>query len=144
MRPVRLGTGMTHHFALSVPDQDALGSGVSSCNSRGVPVRERLEDEVFPSIVLQDPDGQVIEVVSQTPGLAGDEPPAELGQKASLAALARIAPRRDRSESDTIDRPGTSRQLTRSFTMTTSQPGRQERPRPNHPSIPKRALATST
>jgi glyoxalase family protein len=84
MRPARLGTGMTHHFALSVPDQDALGQWREFLHSSGVPVRERLDEEVFPSIVLRDPDGQVIEVVAQTPGLAGDQPPAELGRKLRL------------------------------------------------------------
>ncbi len=84
MRPVRLGTGMTHHFALSVPDQDALWQWREFLHASGVPVRERLGEAVFPSIALQDPDGQVIEVVSQTPGLAGDEPTAELGRKLRL------------------------------------------------------------
>lgn len=84
MRPVRLGTGMTHHFALSVPDRDALGQWQVFLQSSGVPVQDRADEEIFPSIVLQDPDGQVIELVSQAPGLAGDELPAELGSKLRL------------------------------------------------------------
>lgn len=84
MRPVRPGTGMTHHFALKVPDQDALGQWGEYLRSRGVPVRERLEEEVFPSIVVQDPDGQIIEVVSQTPGLSGGEPAMSLGKHLRL------------------------------------------------------------
>jgi glyoxalase family protein len=75
---------MTHHFALSVPDQDALWQWREFLLSSGVPVRERVDEEVFPSIVLQDPDGQIIEMVSQTPGLAGTEPLAELGRNLRL------------------------------------------------------------
>jgi glyoxalase family protein len=84
MRPVRLGTGMTHHFALSVPDQDALSQWREFLQSSGVPVHKRLDEEIFPSIEVQDPDGQIIEIVAQSPGLAGEGPPAALGRKLHL------------------------------------------------------------
>jgi glyoxalase family protein len=86
MRPVRPGTGMTHHFALAVPDQTALTEWWEYLQSRGVAVSERLDDEAFPSVVLRDPDGQIIEIVSQPPGLAADEPIAALGRTLHLPA----------------------------------------------------------
>ena len=123
MRPVRPGTGMTHHFALGVPDQDALGEWREYLRSNGVQANESLDEEIFPSIALQDPDGLVIEIVSQTPAVAGDDPVAGAGAKSAPTILTRVASFGDRSQSAAIDRAGAGGQLTRSTTMVVSSAG---------------------
>ena len=89
---------MTHHFALGVPDQDVLGDWREYLLSNGVQANESLDEEVFPSIALQDPDGLVIEIVSQTPAVAGDEPVAELGRNLRLPSS--LESRRSEIEAD--------------------------------------------
>jgi glyoxalase family protein len=81
---VRMGAGQTHHFALSVADEQSqlewrerlvrAGLGVS-------PVRERC---YFKSIYTQDPDGHIVELATAGPGFATDETVANLGGSLQL------------------------------------------------------------
>jgi len=84
MRPVRMGTGMTHHFALSVPDEDALGAWRDHLNAINVPTTEIKDRSYFRSIYLSDPDGHIVEIASDTPGFTTDETPEELGRSLQL------------------------------------------------------------
>jgi glyoxalase family protein len=84
MRPVRHGSGMTHHFALSVPDDEALGAWHDYLSARGAPTTAIRDQAYLGSISLHDPDGLIIEVASNTPGLTADESHAELGRTLRL------------------------------------------------------------
>ena len=73
MRPVRAGAGLTHHFALSVPDEDALANWHDMLNSSGVATSDIEDHAYFRSITLHDPDGHIIEIATDTAGLTTGE-----------------------------------------------------------------------
>ena len=80
MRPVRIGTGMTHHFALSVSDEDVLAGWRDYLNAIGVPTTEIKDRAYFRSIYLADPDGHIVEIATDIPGFTTDESQMELGR----------------------------------------------------------------
>jgi glyoxalase family protein len=84
MRSARVGAGLTHHFALAVPDEDALVAWRDHLRSRGVRVTDIRDRAYFRSIYFQDPDGLLIEIASDTPGFTVDETRAELGTSLKL------------------------------------------------------------
>ena len=84
MRPFRLGSGMTHHFALSVPDEETLLAWRDTLNENGVPTTDIRDRAYFQSIYLHDPDGLVIELATETPGFRIDESSADLGRALRL------------------------------------------------------------
>ncbi len=84
MRPARIGAGMTHHFALSVPDEDALVAWRDALNANGVPTTDVRDRAYFKSIYLNDPDGHIIELATKTPGFTTDEDQGRLGQALQL------------------------------------------------------------
>jgi glyoxalase family protein len=84
MRPVRMGSGMTHHFALSVPDEEALAAWHDRLNASGIATTDIRDRAYFRSIYLRDPDGHVVEIASETPGFTADESIEELGRTLRL------------------------------------------------------------
>jgi glyoxalase family protein len=96
MRPVRMGAGLTHHFALSVADEDALGEWHDYLNASGVPTTEIKDRTYFRSIYFHDPDGHLLEIATYTPGFTADEPEAELGRTLQLPHW--LQPRRSEIE----------------------------------------------
>jgi len=84
MRPARMRTGLTHHYALSVPDEDALAAWRDSLRARGVPVTDIRDRAYFRSIYFHDPDGHLVEIASDTPGFTADESLSALGQTLRL------------------------------------------------------------
>ena len=79
MEAGKVGRGSTHHFALSVGSEAELGGWRSYLLSRGVPCSEVLDRTYFKSIYLRDPDGHVVELATDGPGLTADESLEELG-----------------------------------------------------------------
>ena len=77
----RVGVGSTHHFALSVEGEEELEGWRAYLLSRGVPCSEVLDRTYFKSLYLRDPDGHVVELATEGPGLTVDEPPEDLGRK---------------------------------------------------------------
>jgi glyoxalase family protein len=84
MRPVRLGAGLTHHYALSVSDEEALSEWHDYLNASGVPTTGIKDRAYFRSVSFHDPDGHIVEIATDTPGFTIDETDAELGQKLQL------------------------------------------------------------
>lgn len=84
MRPFRLGAGMTHHFALQVPDEDALVAWRDALNDMRVPTTDVKDRVYFKSIYLHDPDGHVVELATAGPGWTYDETPETLGHTLQL------------------------------------------------------------
>jgi catechol-2,3-dioxygenase len=68
-----MGAGLTHHFALSVPDEDALASWHDFLNASGVTTTEIRDHAYFRSISIHDPDGHIIEIATDRPGLTTAE-----------------------------------------------------------------------
>ncbi len=84
MRPVRIGTGMTHHFALSVSDENALVAWRDFLNASDVPTTDIKDRAYFRSIYFSDPDGHIIEIATETPGFMTDETQQKLGRSLQL------------------------------------------------------------
>jgi glyoxalase family protein len=84
MRPATMGAGMTHHYALSVPDEATLAAWRDYLRSRGVPVTDIRDRSYFRSIYFHDPDGHIVEIASDTPGFTADESVEQLGQTLQL------------------------------------------------------------
>ena len=64
---------LAHHFALSVPDEDALARWRDFLDASGVATTEIRDHAYFRSISIHDPDGHIIEIATDTPGLATEE-----------------------------------------------------------------------
>ncbi|MFQ3566876.1 MAG: VOC family protein [Aggregatilineales bacterium] len=76
---VRMGAGQTHHFALSVENEDVQLAWRDRLMAAGYavsPVRDRV---YFKSIYTTDPDGHIVELATLGPGFAVDEPVEALG-----------------------------------------------------------------
>jgi glyoxalase family protein len=96
MRPVRPGAGLTHHFALSVSDEEALLEWREYLNASGVPTTEIMDRAYFRSIAFHDPDGQIVELATGTPGFTSDETEADLGRTLQMPPW--LEPRRSEIE----------------------------------------------
>lgn len=80
----RIGVGQTHHFALSVPDEESqllFRDRLMSAGRRVSPVMNRI---YFKSIYTNDPDGHIVELATAGPGFAVDEEPDKLGERLML------------------------------------------------------------
>jgi glyoxalase family protein len=80
----RQGAGQTHHFALSVPDEETQLLLRARLLQAGLAVSPVMDRCYFKSIYTQDPDGHIIELATAGPGFAVDEPVAALGQTLQL------------------------------------------------------------
>jgi glyoxalase family protein len=87
---------LTHHFALSVSDEEALGEWRDFLTASGVPTTEIKDRAYFRSISFHDPDGQIVEIATGTPGFTTDETEAELGRTLQLPPW--LEPRRSEIE----------------------------------------------
>ncbi|MEO8287931.1 MAG: VOC family protein [Chloroflexota bacterium] len=78
-RRMSMGTGQTHHFALTVPDEDtqlAFRERLIEAGHRVTGPRDRV---YFKSIYTNDPDGHIVELATAGPGFAVDEEMSSLG-----------------------------------------------------------------
>lgn len=75
----RPGIGGTHHFALTVPDYDALLKWKRRISDSGLNVTGPLDRHYFKSIYFNGPDGEILEIATAGPGWAVDEAPDQLG-----------------------------------------------------------------
>ncbi len=83
-RRARIGTGQTHHFALSVPDEDAQLACREELLRAGHQVTPVLDRVYFKSIYTRDPDGHIVELATAGPGFMVDEDEARLGTELKL------------------------------------------------------------
>jgi glyoxalase family protein len=77
----RYGVGGTHHFALTVENEDGLLKWKRRLVDLGVKVDGPFDRHYFKSIYLRDPDGAVVEIATRGPGFAVDEAPDQLGSQ---------------------------------------------------------------
>lgn len=68
-RPARAGTGITHHWALDVPD-DALDFWVDRLTTSGIATTPIEDLGVFRRFAFRDRDGMIIELATSGPGFA--------------------------------------------------------------------------
>jgi glyoxalase family protein len=80
----QMGAGQTHHFALSVPDEEAQLVWRDKLMKAGYRVSPVMDRIYFKSIYTNDPDGHIVELATAGPGFAVDEDVAHLGEKLML------------------------------------------------------------
>ncbi|MSP13709.1 MAG: glyoxalase [Chloroflexi bacterium] len=73
------GIGGTHHVALQVKDYQGLLQWKRRLVDLGLRVTGPLDRHYFVSIYFNDPDGAILEIATQGPGFAIDEPVDRLG-----------------------------------------------------------------
>ena len=78
-RPVRMGSGLTHHFAFAVENEDVQADYQEKLRKAGYRVSQILDRVYFRSIYTSDPDGHIVELATVGPGFLHDEGEAELG-----------------------------------------------------------------
>ncbi|HEV2526949.1 MAG TPA: VOC family protein [Thermomicrobiales bacterium] len=94
-KAARLGTGQTHHFALTVPD-DSLGYWIerlTGAGTRTTPIRDQTYTR---GVLFQNPDGHILELATSSPGMTVDERADALGRDLMLPP--RLAAQRERIE----------------------------------------------
>lgn len=69
----RPGIGGTHHFALRVADRDALLRWKRRLTDLGLRVIGPYDRHYFTSLYVRDPDGQIVEIATDGPGMFWDE-----------------------------------------------------------------------
>ena len=84
VRQVQMGVGQTHHFALSVPDEETQLVWREKLVKAGLPVSPVMDRIYFKSIYTNDPDGHIVELATAGPGFMLDEDIATLGQALKL------------------------------------------------------------
>lgn len=91
----RPGIGGTHHVALRVKDRDALLRWKRRLTDLGLRVIGPYDRQYFTSIYFRDPDGVILEIATEGPGMLVDEPRDAGGddvvQRAPAPALVRGA-----------------------------------------------------
>jgi glyoxalase family protein len=79
-----MGAGQTHHFALTVENDDEQAKWREKLVKAGLQVSPIMDRSYFHSIYLRDPDGHIVEIATLNPGFAIDEPIADLGSALRL------------------------------------------------------------
>ena len=82
--PANIGAGQTHHFALSVPDQESQLAWREKLLQAGLQVSPVMDRIYFQSIYTSDPDGHIVELATTGPGFLFDEAEAGLGRQLKL------------------------------------------------------------
>lgn len=87
-----LGTGSVHHIALRAKDDNEQAALRGLLVAAGMDPTPMLDRTYFHSIYLREPGGVIVEVATDPPGFAVDEPADALGGKLVLPAW--LEPRR--------------------------------------------------
>jgi glyoxalase family protein len=94
----REGAGQTHHVAFRARDDEEQRAWQDHLRSLGVEVSEVLDRSYFRSVYFRAPDGLLLEIATDGPGFAVDEPAGELGTTLRLPAW--LETERERIESE--------------------------------------------
>lgn len=89
------GVGGIHHLALGVETPEAQLMWKRRLTDARVPVSGPYDRGYFRSIYFKDPDGQVLEIATDGPGYAIDEPADALGQSLIQPDGSRLPEERD-------------------------------------------------
>ena len=76
--------GTVHHIAFRVPDRTVQERWRAELVEAGLPVTEILDRQYFTSIYFREPGGVLLEIATDEPGFATDEPLLELGRALKL------------------------------------------------------------
>jgi len=79
-----VAAGTVHHVAWRAPDEDSQAAWRAELVDRGVDVTSILDRQYFRSIYFREPGGTLLEIATDQPGFAIDEPLLELGRALKL------------------------------------------------------------
>jgi glyoxalase family protein len=82
--PGRQGGGTVHHIAFRTPTDDELKYWQKSLMDSGFSVTSIRDRNYFKSIYFKEPGGVMIEIATDPPGFAVDEPHESLGRDLKL------------------------------------------------------------
>jgi len=94
--PGLVAVGTVHHVAWRAPDEDTQAAWRAELVDRGVNVTSILDRQYFRSIYFREPGGTLLEVATDEPGFAIDEPLLELGRALKLPPW--LEPKREEIE----------------------------------------------
>ncbi|TCO58254.1 ring-cleaving dioxygenase [Actinocrispum wychmicini] len=94
--PGLVAVGTVHHVAWRAPDEETQALWRDELIDRGVTVTSILDRQYFRSIYFREPGGTLLEVATDEPGFAIDEPLLELGRALKLPPW--LEPRREEIE----------------------------------------------
>jgi glyoxalase family protein len=86
------GVGQTHHIAFRAANDDELAGWREHLLDQKIDVTEIRDRNYFKSIYFRSPDGLLVEIATDPPGFAVDEPAEHLGEDLKLPAW--LEPRR--------------------------------------------------
>ena len=89
------GVGGVHHLALGVATPEAQLMWKRRLQDASVAVSGPYDRGYFRSIYFSDPDGQILEIATEGPGYAVDEPPSALGERLIRPDPSRLKTGRD-------------------------------------------------
>ncbi len=98
IRPGGFGVGGIHHLALGVKTPEGLLMWKRRLMDAGTRVSGPFDRGYFRSIYFRDPDGQVLEIATNGPGYAFDEPVTSLGTRMIQPDSFRMPEGRDEGE----------------------------------------------
>jgi glyoxalase family protein len=88
----RPGRGSVHHIAIRVEDDDEMARWVERLDSFGISHSGLIDRYYFKSIYFREPSGILVELATDGPGFATDEPVETLGERLALPPF--LEPRR--------------------------------------------------
>ncbi|WP_222182209.1 ring-cleaving dioxygenase [Geminicoccus harenae] len=95
LRPAAQGAGSVHHIAFRTPDAD-YEAWTERLRRLGIPSSGPVDRYYFRSLYLREPNGILIEIATDGPGFATDEPADRLGETLALPPF--LEPRRQEIE----------------------------------------------
>ena len=96
--PSRLGYGGVHHMAFRVPDAAAQAFWIERLQRVGLQPTQRIDRFYFQSVYVRVPGNILIEIATDGPGFATDEPLERMGETLALPPF--LEPRRAQIEAD--------------------------------------------
>ncbi len=85
-KKTRPGTGQTHHIAFRAKDSEQQDTWREHLLGMGIRVSRVMDRTYFQSIYFNAPDGLLVEIATDGPGFAVDEPAEKLGEILALPA----------------------------------------------------------
>src|SRR5262245_60889835 len=78
------GTGLPHHVAWRVEDDPRLDAWRRELADRGLRPTKAFDRTYYRSVYVRMPDGLLMELATEGPGVTADEPAESLGTKLAL------------------------------------------------------------
>jgi glyoxalase family protein len=82
--PAQQGAGAVHHIAFRTPDLESYNAWAERLRQRRLPSSGPIDRYYFRSLYFREPNGILIEIATDGPGFATDEPLERLGERLSL------------------------------------------------------------